>query len=126
MRYHLESVDKPHLQAQFLLKSVLEKLASLLPLDNAFFEIYLVPDDFNVHSYEPVPDFPRPDLSVGEYYLGEIHLNPDKIAANGEDLVFMLVHGLLHLLGYDHKNESDKIKMEQKESELLAALGYSI
>ena len=126
MRYTLESVDKPDSTSELLLKSTFEKLALLLPLDHAFFEIYLVPDDFNVHSYEPAPDFPRPDLLEGERYLGEIHLNPDKIAANGESLVFMMIHGLLHLLGYDHKEEGDRIKMEQKESELLAAIGHSI
>ncbi|MBM3281306.1 MAG: rRNA maturation RNase YbeY [Candidatus Harrisonbacteria bacterium] len=125
MRYSLESVDKPHLQAEYDIKEALEKVSSFLPLEDAFFEIYLVSDDFNVHSYEPAPNFPYPNLEGGEYFLGEIHLNPEKIMKNDESLIFMLIHGLLHLLGYDHKNDDDRIKMEKKEAEILKLLGES-
>ncbi len=37
----------------------------------------------------------------------------------------MLVHGLLHLLGYDHLNDRDAQNMEQREIEILAELGFS-
>lgn len=35
----------------------------------------------------------------------------------------MLVHGMLHLLGYDHINESDRQTMEALEKKLLAGMG---
>lgn len=35
----------------------------------------------------------------------------------------LVVHGLLHLLGYDHDNEEEAIEMEGLEVRLLAALG---
>ena len=35
----------------------------------------------------------------------------------------MLVHGLLHLLGYDHMQEDERQAMEGQERRLLAALG---
>lgn len=34
----------------------------------------------------------------------------------------MVIHGTLHLLGYDHINEKDAEKMEELESRLLATL----
>ncbi len=34
----------------------------------------------------------------------------------------LLVHGFLHLFGYDHENESDAAAMEQLETKILAAL----
>jgi rRNA maturation RNase YbeY len=57
--------------------------------------------------------FPMPDIK--EKYLGEIHLNPFYIKSKGEDLLFMLFHGLLHIAGYDHKKKNDRIRMEKKE-----------
>jgi rRNA maturation RNase YbeY len=40
-----------------------------------------------------------------------------------EELLRLLIHGLLHLLGYDHeKSRYQKVKMERKEKELLHAI----
>lgn len=36
----------------------------------------------------------------------------------------MIVHGLLHLQGYDHENDEDAAVMEKRERALLAGFGY--
>ena len=36
----------------------------------------------------------------------------------------MVVHGTLHLLGYDHMNDADAKVMEAKEIKILSQLGY--
>lgn len=36
----------------------------------------------------------------------------------------MIVHGLLHLQGYDHENDKDATVMEKRERTLLARFGY--
>jgi probable rRNA maturation factor len=36
----------------------------------------------------------------------------------------MLVHGLLHLQGFDHENERDAQRMERRERTILARLGF--
>lgn len=36
----------------------------------------------------------------------------------------MVVHGLLHLQGYDHENDKDAAAMERRERTLLARFGY--
>jgi probable rRNA maturation factor len=36
----------------------------------------------------------------------------------------MVVHGLLHLQGYDHESQRDAAAMEKRERTLLAAFGY--
>jgi len=36
----------------------------------------------------------------------------------------MLVHGILHLLGYDHQTDSEAQEMETLEVDVLAGLGY--
>jgi probable rRNA maturation factor len=35
----------------------------------------------------------------------------------------MVVHGVLHLLGYDHENDHDAQRMEAREANILAQLG---
>ncbi|MDR3419155.1 MAG: rRNA maturation RNase YbeY [Nevskia sp.] len=37
----------------------------------------------------------------------------------------MVVHGVLHLLGYDHIQEHDAERMEAKERQILARLGFA-
>ncbi len=37
----------------------------------------------------------------------------------------LVVHGFLHLLGYDHIEEADAVKMESLETKILATLGIA-
>ena len=39
--------------------------------------------------------------------------------------VHMVVHGTLHLMGYDHQTDRDAERMEAREVQILAALGYA-
>lgn len=36
----------------------------------------------------------------------------------------LLVHGMLHLQGYDHQRDRDAVRMQRRETVLLATLGY--
>ncbi|MEM9180755.1 MAG: rRNA maturation RNase YbeY, partial [Pseudomonadota bacterium] len=36
----------------------------------------------------------------------------------------LLIHGLLHLLGHDHKDDTEAAEMEALEIEALASLGW--
>lgn len=77
--------------------------------------------------------------------LGEIYLAPDYIARTlkgsarkerelkkiakksrnkvlENEIAYLLVHGFLHLLGFDHKKKGDTISMQFKEQELLKKL----
>lgn len=39
------------------------------------------------------------------------------------ELMYLAVHGLCHLLGYDHEEEADKLVMREKEERVLKRLG---
>lgn len=87
-------------------------------------DIYLVGRakmEKNVLSFEADNSFPRPDLAPRKS-LGEIYLNLNYIKKNGEDFSFMLIHGFLHLLGYDHMKKNDRIEMEAQEELILKRL----
>ena len=70
-----------------------------------------------------------PDGEAG--YLGDIAISLETIereaAEQGKDsedhLVHMVVHGILHLLGYDHENEEEAEAMEALEIIILSNLG---
>ena len=75
-----------------------------------------------------------PDLAPGEpCELGDIVLAPGYIARQAARLGvsaesetrLLLVHGLLHLLGYDHLVEEEAVVMEAREDELCAMLAGS-
>jgi probable rRNA maturation factor len=41
------------------------------------------------------------------------------------EMVFLTVHGMLHLLGYDHAAKVDEVAMFTKQKQILASLGIS-
>ena len=59
--------------------------------------------------------------------LGEIYLCMDKAKeqaieyghSNKREICYLVTHGLLHLLGYNHEKEEDKKEMRTKEEEIL-------
>jgi probable rRNA maturation factor len=53
-----------------------------------------------------------------------VHRNADARGVPFEDeLSLMVVHGLLHLLGWDHEDEEEAVRMEARERVLLARAG---
>ena len=81
-----------------------------------------------------VLSFPAIEISVGEApgpMLGDIVLAIETIEREAREsaisfldhLTHLIVHGLLHLLGYDHENDTDAEQMEALETEILAQLG---
>ena len=63
--------------------------------------------------------------------LGDVFIAPSVVRHNADqhetpfddELSLMVVHGLLHLLGWDHEVEDEATRMEARESELLALIG---
>ncbi|QCI66187.1 rRNA maturation RNase YbeY [Phreatobacter stygius] len=47
----------------------------------------------------------------------------DEDIAVSDHLTHLTIHGLLHLLGYDHETEAEAVTMERIETEVLASLG---
>jgi probable rRNA maturation factor len=41
------------------------------------------------------------------------------------ELGYLVAHGVLHVLGYDHEEEADRRRMRQKEEEALRPLGFT-
>jgi probable rRNA maturation factor len=67
--------------------------------------------------------------AAGDVLAGEIVVNAELAAREAagrshgpqDELLLYLVHGLLHLLGYDDHKAVDRRRMRQREAEVLAA-----
>ena len=70
-------------------------------------------------------------FSPGPVVLGDIYISLEKAKEQAteyghslhRELSFLFVHGLLHLLGYDHMNEEDEKVMFKLQEEILAIKG---
>ncbi|SFJ93974.1 rRNA maturation RNase YbeY [Celeribacter neptunius] len=76
------------------------------------------------------PPLPEPDFD-GAIELGDIAISYDTCAREAleagkplpDHVTHLIVHGLLHLLGYDHISDVDAEIMEGTEVEILATMG---
>ncbi len=81
----------------------------------------------NIDRPTNVISFPFMDTMGKIKIIGDIIICPtvakkqaDKQKNNFADYIaFLIIHGFLHLLGYDHIEERDRIKMEKKEEEIF-------
>jgi len=113
--------------------------------DEAEVSVALVDDDYirelnreyrGIDAPTDVLSFPMdeedPDAGEDEPYLllGDVVVSlPTAVRQAGEygtdllrEVARLVVHGTLHLLGYDHQRDEDAERMEALEAEILAAL----
>jgi probable rRNA maturation factor len=80
----------------------------------------------------PAPPLPLVDEADGEY-LGDLVIAFPYASAQaareahdlGDSLALLVVHGTLHLLGYDHDTPENRAEMWAAQEEALNALGIS-
>lgn len=73
------------------------------------------------------------DPETGRRYLGDVLVSvqraEEQAAAGGHpleaELQLLVVHGVLHLLGHDHAEDKDKLRMWAAQAQILARLGLS-
>lgn len=76
-------------------------------------------------------DFEDFNMETGEVVLGDIVLSLQKAQSQSieyghsieREIAFLTVHSVLHLLGYDHEEDSDRIIMREREEKILDNLG---
>lgn len=76
-------------------------------------------------------DFPFDADEAGRLFLGSIVVCRRRAEQQAEEyghsvrreLYYLAVHGLCHLLGYDHETEEERAEMRAREEEILAAMG---
>ena len=128
-----------------ILNSYVKYVCDKLDLDKCEFNIIIVDNEKihqinreyrNVDRETDVISFAMEDNMDIKYedfrLLGDIYISIDKCYSQAEEyghskvreICFLATHGILHLLGYDHMNEDDEMKMFSLQNELLD--GYDI
>jgi|LSQX01.3.fsa_nt_gb probable rRNA maturation factor len=82
----------------------------------------------------PLLDEEEPDITAEELLLGDIVISLDSAARQAmeygwnteEEVLRLFTHGLLHLLGYDHKNQKEEQEMRSAEEKLLHMAGVRL
>ncbi len=70
------------------------------------------------------------DADSGTCFLGDLFISVPHVIAQAEEYghsvlreaVYLLVHGVCHLMGYDHMEKKDKEKMRQMEEKILTSV----
>lgn len=131
--------DKYHYQDYQYLYQIIDRALNKLELNNVSFSIILTDDQEvktlnnryrGIDNTTDVLSFALNDqgsINLPINLLGDIYISIPKMkeqAINYEtgekrELSFLIIHGLLHLLGYDHLNEKDEKIMISLQKELL-------
>lgn len=116
------------------IKKIVRKILNYLKLKNVSVDVFFLKNEemitlekkfigkrkkiVEVLSFSQPENFPSPDKKGR--FLGEIYLN--KSVKNSKRLIYLLIHGILHLLGFDHQKKRDTIKMKELEKKILGWL----
>ncbi len=88
----------------------------------------------NVDRTTDVLSFPlEEERPKGPCLLGDIVVSAPKARQQAEEyghsllreMSFLVVHGTLHLLGYDHMTPEEDLEMQRLQEDVLAALGIA-
>lgn len=95
------------------------------PTDVLSFPMLDVRTPGDLSGVEEMPDAFDPES--GELMLGDIVISKDKVIAQAEEYghsvkreyAFLIAHSMLHLLGYDHMEDDERLLMEQRQREIM-------
>lgn len=127
------------------IQQLLEFVIKKEKLENCIFNIILVDNDYIHKLNKEYRHIDRPtdvisfaledyqDVTYEFRLLGDIYISLDKVLEQSKEyghsylreLAFLTVHGLLHLLGYDHMEKEDEIVMFKRQEEILNEFGIT-
>ncbi len=102
------------------------------PTDVLSFPMLDFDEPGNLSYVEKYPqDYFNPETH--ELLLGDIVISLEKVKSQAEEyghsdkreLAFLVAHSCLHLFGYDHMEEEERIEMERMQNEILNMKGYT-
>jgi len=76
----------------------------------------------------PVPEFAGVPLELGDIALAYETCERESVAQGkrfADHVAHLVLHGVLHLLGYDHLDDDQALRMEALEIRILAGLGIA-
>ena len=120
--FQQEGVDEERAEISLTLVS----LEEIRELNRDYRDVDRETDVLSFPQFESVEDMPE----FGELCLGDVVICLDKVEEQAKEfghsfereLIYLFVHSLLHLLGYDHMEEGEKQEMRQREEAVMSAI----
>ena len=120
--FEQEGVDGERAEISLTLVS----LEEIRELNRDYRDVDRETDVLSFPQFESVEDMPK----FGELCLGDVVICLDKVEEQAKEfghsfereLIYLFVHSLLHLLGYDHMEEDEKKEMRQREEAVMTAI----
>ena len=120
--FEQEGVDGERAEISLTLVS----LEEIRELNRDYRDVDRETDVLSFPQFECVEDMPE----FGELCLGDVVICLDKVEEQAKEfghsfereLIYLFVHSLLHLLGYDHMEEDEKQEMRQREEAVMSAI----
>ena len=143
---YFELIDKYNInnEEKVMLNDFINYCIKKLDLKNVLFNVIIINNE-DIHNLNKnYRDIDRPtdvitfaledykdNINVGIRMLGDIYISYDKVVSQAleyghsikREICFLAVHGILHLLGYDHMIKEDEEKMFKLQKELLENYG---
>ena len=135
VQYFYEEVDfklpNPRKTSQWIADAIRIEKGSLGDVSYIFCnDEFLLDLNLKYLNHSTLTDIITFDLSdnLSDEISGEIYISLERVTENAEkykvsfihELHSVLIHGILHLLGYSHKNEAEKALMRKKEEAYLS------
>ena len=86
----------------------------------------LSPDEHGEEPYLPAEGDPKDPLTLGDIALAYDTCAREAVEGDkpmADHVTHLIIHGLLHCLGYDHIQDEDASRMEALEVRILASMG---
>ena len=114
-QYYQKTIKALKLKDNYVLSLVIVGPKTIKTINNSYRNIDKVTDVISFAMLDS-GDIMKAD---GQIELGDIFINRNRVISQAKEyghstkreFVFLFVHGLLHLFGYDHMNEKDEKKM---------------
>ena len=120
--FEQEGIDGERAEISLTLVS----LEEIRELNRDYRDVDRETDVLSFPQFECVEDMPE----FGELCLGDVVICLDKVEEQAKELghsferelIYLFVHSLLHLLGYDHMEEDEKQEMRKREEQVMTAI----
>ena len=139
-------VDELNLKTKKVVKKITKTINKEFKIRSKHIVSFIITDNEGIHEinkqYRNI-DSPTDVISFAgidaeddrslPYELGDIFINKDRVVSQAADyghaelreFAFLVTHGMLHLLGYDHMNEEDEKEMFALQDKILEIVKIS-
>lgn len=139
-------VDNLNVKANKIIKSITKAINKEFKIKTKHIVSFIITNDTGIHdinkTYRNI-DAPTDVISFAgidsetdrtlPYELGDIFINKDRVISQAHDyghsekreFAFLVTHGMLHLLGYDHMNDEEEKEMFGLQDKILEIVKIS-